>query len=123
MKTIFFTQAVAASAMMMVFASCSTSRSYPEPRRYPPHDEKVIVVRERPHGPRRPYYNQPALIVECRPGMRYERSKNGRYYYKDSHGRYYWRSGNRLYLDKRHFDSYQYEEPVYRDWRDNGPWR
>jgi hypothetical protein len=100
MKKARIVQAAVLVLMVVILASCRSSRDYGS---YPP-----------PPPPR----TSVSLIIGPGPGMVISRYHDGRYYYRAPNGYMYWRGyGNRYYLDRRYMSRNYYHHHQYNDWR------
>ena len=96
MKRIRIVQAAFLVAIVVVMASCGSSREYSR-------------------GPRS--QSSVSLIIGSSPGAVF-RDPYGRYYYRDSYGRMYWRGyDNRFYLDRQYVGRTYHRHQQYNDWR------
>jgi hypothetical protein len=96
MKRIRIVQAALLAAIVVVMASCGSTREYSS---YPRSQSSV------------------SLIIGSSPGA-VLRDPYGRYYYRDPYGRTYWRGyDNRFYLDRQYVNRSYYRHQQYNDWQ------
>ena len=102
MRMIKILQAVALMLVLGGAASCSTTRSYSEPRRT--------------------HYNtRVTLIISPSPGFTMSRNPDGRFYHRSPDGFVYWQGhDNRFYLDKAQVRKVRYSNYEYREWKRYG---